>query len=124
MNRKIVRFSIGAALVCGLVSAQASVDEDFMRYVEDVYKSADNNVAMKDAAAATKDAKELVELFGEIEAHYVKEADEQDGLKLSRQSVELSSTLLKVLLANDFDSASSVSRDIARTCKSCHNIYK
>lgn len=113
-----------AALGCGVVSAQGAVDEDFMRYVEDIYKSADSNVSLKDVPAASKDAQELRELFKEVEAHYVLKGNAEDGVKLSKQSVELSETLLKTLAAKDFNGAVLASQDIGRTCKSCHNIYK
>ena len=124
MKGRTLRWAAGIALVVGLSSASAAVDEDFMRYLEDVFKSGDNHIALKDLDGATKDAKELAELFAEVEAHYVKEADEKDGLKLARQANELSNNLVKVLVANDFGSAASLSIEIAINCKSCHNIYK
>lgn len=125
MKGKKFRITAVAALLgFGVFSAHGAVDEDFMRYVEDTYKSADSNVSLKDVPAASKDATELVELFKEVEAFYVQKGNEEDGVKLSRRSVELSETLLKSLAANDFDSAATASQDIGKACKSCHNIYK
>lgn len=124
MRGKLFRLVVPAVLGCAVVSAQGAVDEDFMRYVEDVYKSADSNVALKDVGAASKDARELRELFREVETHYVKKGNEEDGVKLSKQSVALSETLLKTLEAKDFSGATLASQDIGRACKSCHNIYK
>ena len=124
MRKKFLRLSLYLTLAGSVLSAHGAVDEDFMRNVEDTFKSADSNIGIKDAKAATADAKELELLFKEVVGHYIKKGDAEEGVKLSQKSLELTATMLKTVAANDFQSASSASAELGRTCKSCHNIYK
>ena len=115
---------VKAATVANAVTASGAVDEDFMRTVEDTFKSADSAIGLKDAKTATADARELEKLFKEVTEHYVKKGDAEEGVKLSQKSVELSSRIVTTVAANDFDSAALASAEIGRACKSCHNVYK
>jgi hypothetical protein len=121
MTKKI---ALSLFLASAVLAAHGAVDEDFMRSVEDTFKSADSNIGLHNQKAASADAQELEVMFREVVDHYVSKGDAEDGVKLSRKSLELSETLLKNLAARDFAAASGVSAELGRTCKSCHNIYK
>jgi hypothetical protein len=99
-------------------------EEDFMQTVEDTHKSLSSNLAVQSAESATTDVKLLEGYFAEIEDHFVKKGDAQEGVDLSRKSRELLAEILKTVAANDFDTASKASAELGRTCKECHRLYK
>lgn len=124
MKNTISRLVLAATLAGSAFTASGAVDEDFMRNVEDTFKSADSNIGLKNAQAASADAKELETLFREVVDHYVKKGDAQDGVQLSQKSIALSTRIVQTVAANDFDTAAAASAELGRTCKACHNVYK
>ena len=95
-----------------------------MTTMEDINKSLTSNIATSDQKAATADAKEILKMFDEVEAFFIKKPDAADGVKWSQESKELSATIVKALEAKDFDTASQTAVSLSKTCKACHKIYK
>lgn len=123
--RKVLPLLAGILLFAGSVlAAQVDIDEDYMRSVEDTQKSLVDNLAGKNAKASTADASELAGMFAQVEAFYVAKGDAAEAVKLSAQSKDLSSEIVKLVAAKDFGSASGKAEEIQRACKSCHNFYK
>lgn len=124
MKTKIAYLVLTAIFAGSAYAATSAVDEDFMRNVEDTFKSADSAIGLKDAKTATADATELEKLFKEVVDHYVKKGDAEEGVKLSEKSIALSTKIVTTVAANDFDSAAAASAELGRACKTCHNVYK
>lgn len=124
MKTKLAYLVLTAIFAGSAYAASSAVDEDFMRNIEDTFKSADSAIGLKDAKTATADAKELEKLFAEVVDHYVKKGDADEGVKLSEKSVALSKKIVVTVAANDFDSAAAASAELGRACKTCHNVYK
>lgn len=124
MKTKLAYLVLTAIFAGSAYAATSAVDEDFMRNIEDTFKSADSAIGLKDAKTATADARELEKLFKEVVDHYVKKGDAEEGVKLSQKSIDLSSKIVTTVAAKDFDAAAVASAELGRTCKSCHNVYK
>ena len=124
MRKKFIQFAIYMALAGGVTSAQGEVDSDFMTTMDDLNKSLTSNISIKDAKAATADAKEMERMFNEVEAFFLKKADAADGVKWSQESRDLSGAIAKSVAASDFDTASQTAVTLSKTCKACHKIYK
>ena len=124
MKTKLAYLVLTAIFAGSAYAATSAVDEDFMRNIEDTFKSADSAIGLKDAKTATADAKELEKLFAEVVDHYVKKGDAEEGVKLSEKSVARSKQIVVTVAAKDFDSAAAASAELGRACKSCHNVYK
>jgi cytochrome c556 len=112
------------ALAGAALSATFDVDGDLMRGIDDTAKSLDSNVAQKDAAAATADARSLVETFARIESHYGEKPETADAVGFARRTGELAQQALKAIEAKDFDAAGNAVNDLTRSCKTCHEVYK
>lgn len=123
-KKRLLHLALSSLLATTALTASGAVDEDFMRTVEDTFKSADSAIGLKDAKTATADARELEKLFKEVVDHYVKKGDAEEGVKLSQKSIDLSSKIVTTVAAKDFDAAAVASAELGRTCKSCHNVYK
>ncbi|NJD06821.1 MAG: hypothetical protein FIA97_10040 [Methylococcaceae bacterium] len=123
MRTQTLTASLFLTLALTSVPSMAVVDEDFMQTVEDTHKSLTSNLAVQNAESSNVDAKLLEGYFVEIEDHFVKKGDAQDGVELSKKSRDLILDIEKTIAANDFDTASKFSAELGRTCKACHKIY-
>lgn len=121
---KLVVYCILTVMAGSVVAAQVTIDEDYMQTMEDRQKSLTSNIALKNVKAATEDAKELDEMFNDVEAYYVQKGNADDAVNWSRESKDLSVAIKKYVAANDFDTASVSATTMAKTCKACHRIYK
>ncbi|HYR26521.1 MAG TPA: hypothetical protein VEQ09_11870 [Aquabacterium sp.] len=124
MRKVVILFSVLLVLAGVARAADAVLDMDLMQTVEDTNKSLSSNIALQDAAASTKDARELHELFKTVEAHYVSKPDAADGVQLSRKSLTLTQQIIQQVGAKDFTGASESSSALSRTCRACHTFYK
>jgi hypothetical protein len=105
-------------------SDQAELDTDLMHSIEDSNKSLASNIAIKAGKGASSDAKELAEMFAQVEAFYVKRGDAADAVELAKKSRALSAQILQSVSTSDFGAATDSATTLSRTCKTCHNYYK
>lgn len=125
MNKlKIFLYLSLVALTGSVVAAQSTVDEDFMQIMEDRQKSLSSNLSLQNATAATEDVKELKDMFGEVEDFYVHKGNAGDAVNWSKESKDLAAAIEKYVAAKDFDTAAQTSAALAKTCKTCHRVYK
>lgn len=124
MYKRTLVFLTAALLSGSVLSSINKIEDDFMQTVEDTNKSLANNVALKDAKGATSDAKELEQMFAQVEDYYLRKGDAQDAVQLSRKSRDLSVEITKLVSTKDFDTAEQKASELSRACKSCHNFYK
>jgi hypothetical protein len=123
--RKLFLPLAGLCLIVGIAhAAEAVLDTDLMQSVEDANKSLASNIAMRDAAASTRDAQELHTLFQTVEKHYLGKPDAPDGLDLSRKSLKLTEQIQQQIGAKEFDAATDSATQLSRTCRACHTFYK
>ena len=124
MRKTLSVFIAQLVFVGAVASAPVDVDADMMRTIDDTLKSLDSDVAQKDGKSAADGARDLVETFGKIKAHYAEKPETADAVGFAHHTQELATQALKAIEAKDFDAAAdSVSR-LARSCKTCHNVYK
>ncbi|RTL33572.1 MAG: hypothetical protein EKK47_01320 [Burkholderiales bacterium] len=125
MQRLTVVLAAALVLVGGVVrAADGELDMDLMQTIEDTNKSLASNIATQNGAGSTADAKELQELFGKVEAHFVAKGGADDAVDLSRKSKDLAGAILKSVAEKNFDSASESATTLSRTCRTCHTFYK
>jgi cytochrome c556 len=124
MRRLLFLLLIQLAWLAPAGSAQIEVDDDLMRNIEDTMKSLDSNVSLKDTRAAAAEARELAQLFVQIEAYYARKGDTPDAVDYSRKSHDLVAQVLRAVEAQDFDTASDAVGQFVKSCKACHQVYK
>lgn len=125
MQKLTVVLAAALVLVGGVVrAADGELDMDLMQTIEDTNKSLASNIATQNGAGSTADAKELQELFGKVEAHFVAKGGADDAVDLSRKSKDLAGAILKSVAEKNFDSASESATTLSRTCRTCHTFYK
>lgn len=128
MRRTLTTLAAALALTALGVGSVHSADEelgaDLMQSIEDTNKSLASNIATQNTKGAASDAKELSEMFTQVESFYVHKGDAADAVELARKSRTLSGELIKLIGASEFDKATHTATDLSRTCKACHNFYK
>lgn len=123
--RTLMLLSFGFLVMTGsAVAAQVTIDEDYMQIMEDRQKSLSKNIGVQNIKGAIEDVKELEDMFGEVEEYYVGKGNAQDAVDWSKESRNLSIAIEKYVLEKDFDNATISATTLAKTCKSCHRIYK
>jgi len=95
MRRTLTTLAAAVALGTFLIGVVHSADEeelstDLMQSIEDTNKSLASNIATQNAKGATSDAKELNEMFSQVETFYVHKSDAVDAVELARKSKNLS----------------------------------
>jgi cytochrome c556 len=123
MRTLSVFLSLTLVLLGPVSSAQFEITADNMRDIEDVAKSLDSNVALKDAKAVDE-ARELVAFFQQVEAFYVQKGDAAQGVGFARKSHELAKQALAAVEAKNYDAAGEAVNALTRSCKTCHDVYK
>jgi hypothetical protein len=121
--RSILYLSL-AVMTCSVVAAEISVDEDYMQVMEDRQKSLSSNLALKNAQAALDDARELDDMFKDVETYYAHKGNADDAVNWTKESKNLAVSITKYVATQDFDTASVTAVSLAKTCKECHSVYK
>lgn len=123
---------VGCALLALLGSvAPAAVeldlsdfDDDLMRGMEDSLKSFEPNIAAGNSERALADAQVLWDGFKWTQDYFSNKAGAADAVAISRQALERTRSVIELLQVRDFTNAAAAARETARTCRSCHDIYK
>jgi hypothetical protein len=105
-------------------AAEAEMVVDLMQAIEDTNKSLSSNIALSNKQAAASDAKELTQMFAQVETFFDHKADARNAVDLARQSKDLSSQIVGLVNAGNFTEASNASTTLSRTCRTCHTFYK
>jgi hypothetical protein len=111
-------------LAGGVRAAQVELDSDVMKNIEDINKSLASNIALGEVKAGSSDARELLDLFAQVEAYFVAKGDAPDAVELSRKIRSLATDIGGSLRAREFSRATDQATDLSRTCKTCHTFYK
>ena len=121
MRRTLAILALAGLAAGGVRSADAELTPELMQTIEDTTKSLDSDVASKDASG---EARELLTLLAQVEQHYAKKGDAPDAVGFSQKTQAYASAVLKHIESNEFDAASDAVGQLARSCKSCHEVYK
>ncbi|MDE0853668.1 MAG: hypothetical protein OSA97_04530 [Nevskia sp.] len=127
MRKLALTLAAAAALSTGL--AWAAIDlsdfnDDMMRDMDDAIKDLEPVIAAHNAANAGADAQVLRSGFRETEDYFARKGGADDAVKIARKEQDLLAQVDRFLAAADFDSAAGAARDVAHTCKNCHDVYK
>jgi hypothetical protein len=112
------------AVAFPLLAAEPQLDETLMEEVEIVNESLSSNLGLKDAAAATTDARDLDRLFADVESYFVARGDAADAVAYVKKSREAAAGIVTAAGAGEFEAAANLASEISRTCKACHRKYK
>ena len=124
-----MRVPLAVLVVALLASAAVGAADtemriDLMQEIEDVNKSLSSNIALANKPASISDAKQLTQMFAEVETHFHQKADASNAVELAKQSKDLSGEIVALVGAGNFDAASTASTTLSRTCRTCHTFYK
>lgn len=122
---KAFAFLAATLTLAGTVSsATPELGMEVMQSIDDINKSLSSNIALRDARATLSDAKELDELFTQVEAHFSARSDAANAVELTKKSRVLAQAIIKSVSSSNFEAATEAATDLSRTCRTCHTFYK
>jgi hypothetical protein len=124
MRKVVIFFSICLVLLGSIRAAETELSVDLMQTIEDTNKSLSSNIALKDVKGSTSDAKELTEMFAQVETFFVQKGGADNAVDLARKSKELAIQIVDSVAKNNFDAATDAATNLSRTCRTCHTFYK
>lgn len=99
-------------------------DDDLMRTLDKTIKYFEPDISAKNARGIAEDAEILMEGFKYSEEYFAKKGRAEDAVRISQQGQLHVAAAVKFVKENNYDAAVSAARDAARTCRSCHDVYK
>jgi hypothetical protein len=119
----LVALTLMAALSFG-VAAQNLLDfDDWMQRIEDGSLDLQRHIAARDPQAASGAAREIEELYGQMEKFFEKRGD-ADAVRWSREGRQFAARAQADIAAGRYVSARRSALAIAHACRDCHFIYK
>ena len=120
--------SAGVTAAATLAGFAAEIDlTDFdtllMQDMDETVKDLEPLIGAKNAAGAT----EAVVFLGqglEWTEQYFLSKSVADAAKLARTGKERALAVQKALAANDFAAAAEAAREVAKSCRACHDVYR
>ena len=122
--RKVILIVAASVFVSAGVRSAEEMSVDLMQNIEDTNKSLSSNIALGNKAAASTDARELTQMFAEVETYFNHKGDANNAVDLAKQSKDLSNQIAGYVAANNFESATTAATTLSRTCRTCHTFYK
>lgn len=123
--RKIVIIAVALAMAGGVIAGDHEFeDDDLMQNIKDTNDDLSSEISSQNVQASADDAKQLQQLFGKVEAHFVSKSGAADAVDLARKSETYASDIMKLVANNKFDDAADTATNLSRTCRTCHTFYK
>ena len=126
LTKKIVPAALATAAAAAILAAEVDLtgfDTLLMQDMDATVKELEPLVGAKNSAAAT----EAVVFLGqglEWTEQFFLAKDVADAAKLARTGKEAALAAEKALAANDFAAATQAARDVAKSCRACHDVYR
>jgi hypothetical protein len=99
-------------------------DDDSMRDMDDANKDLQPVIGARNAQVALADAKTIESVLKQTEDYFARKGGTQDAARIAQQGEAQIATVITALNTNDFATADAATRDVAKNCKVCHDIYK
>jgi len=118
-----------AALLLGVMSAGAVAQsifdfDDWMQRIDDGSQDLQRHIDARRREAAADAAREIEQLYAQMEKYFEKRADSTDAVRISREGRALATLVQKDLAGQRFTAAKTKAIQIAHGCRGCHINYK
>ncbi|MGZ5819073.1 MAG: hypothetical protein ACXWJD_10035 [Burkholderiaceae bacterium] len=118
-------FATCASLAVNSVGAASMLDFDiWMRKIDKRVVDVQKKMDLHDDVAATKNAKEMEELYKNMEDYFVVAGNADEGVKISRDGKEQAGLIVASIEAKDYEAGSNAAVAIAKACTNCHELYR
>ena len=115
-----------AALLLGVLSATAVAHsilefDDWMQRIDDGSQDLQRQIADRKRDAAADSAREIEQLYGQMEEYFEKRAGADDAVRIAREGKLLASLVQKDLAGQRFGAAKAKAIEIAHGCRGCRS---
>ena len=130
MTLRLIDTVAAAAVTFGAATALLAAEIDLsgfdtllMQDMDATVKDLEPLIGARNAAAATE-AVTFLEQGLEWTEQYFLAKGVADGAELARDGKERAQAARAALAANDFGAAAEAARDVAKSCRACHDVYR
>jgi len=99
-------------------------DDDLMRDMDNAAKDLEPVIGARNAEAAKEDTEVLAHGFKWTEDYFVKKQTTPDAVQFAQDGAHALDQVLSLLEKQDFPAAAAAARDMTKTCRACHDVYK
>jgi hypothetical protein len=115
--------ALGLAVHATLAASVLDFDR-WMRRVDRTSVSVQRSIARRDDAAALADARQIEDLYAQMEAFFSADGQPGDAARMSREGRLLAATMAGAIEKQDYDAALRAATGITRACSDCHEHYR
>jgi hypothetical protein len=115
---------IGVALAEPQKSEYADYDDDLMKDLDRTIKYLEPDVTGGNEAGVADDIAVLKQGFQYTETYFGKRGNAPDAVKISRDGLKALDDIQQSVADKNVDAAAARARDVADTCRACHDVYK
>src|ERR1700724_3493809 len=117
---------ISVGLLGPLVQATVSLDltdfnDDVMREMDDAMKRLDSDIATRNAASVTTDARSIRDGLKWAQDYFTKKGNVEDAVKWAKQGQDLADAVARSAQSSDLDTSLSTYDSLVKTCRACHD---
>jgi hypothetical protein len=115
-------------LLAGVFSLAVAEDafdfDDWMQRIDDGSQNLQRQIAARNRAAASAQAREIEDLYARMEQFFEQRGDAADAVRYSREGRVFASRAQRELATNGFEAARHNALAIAHGCRNCHIAFK
>ena len=120
---------VGLALLacCATLSASAASFFEFgvwMRALDQHSVEVQRSLGRRDAEAARGHARQIEQLYAQLETFYTQDGRAPDAVDISREGKVLAAGIGPLIEQQDFQAATDAAVRLARACNDCHDNHK
>jgi cytochrome c556 len=127
MRKMAILAGMGAALLAVAAAADVDLkdfDDDLMKNMGDTIKLLEPDINAKNLDAANQEVAVFTDGFKYVEDYFAAKGNAGDAVQFAHDSRGLTDAVRTALAAKDFDAAAAAARNLSKSCKSCHDVYK
>jgi cytochrome c556 len=112
------------AMLVGVLLAQSDADyQGWMKTVAATNGSMQKNLAAKDAAAVSADAKKLEDTFKQVHGFWEKRGA-SDAVNLAKQAEDAAAAVSRAASSGNMEQAAADAKTLGATCGQCHMAHR
>ncbi|WP_456717479.1 MULTISPECIES: hypothetical protein [unclassified Bradyrhizobium] len=114
----------GAAFAEPQKSDYADFDDDLMKDLDRTIKYFEPDISGENDAGVADDTAVLRQGFQYTEKYFTRRGNAPDAVKISQDALKALDLAQQEFAAKNIDAAAARARELASSCKACHDVYK
>lgn len=111
-------------LAANVMAAESILEFDLrMQRIDRVSQNVMKNIGQKEGGAAAADARDLEQMYAEMEDYFQQRGNSAEAVRISREGRDLAVQMAQFAERQDFDGAFKAAKGLTKECRACHVVY-